>query len=224
MEGRANVDVWVAGLLVAPTVRRRLAAALSADERDRAARYRTEADAHRFTVARGRLRQVLGAALGCDPAEVRFATGPGKPRLAGDGPAFNLSHAGDLALVAVARFEVGVDVEHLASAPPWEEVAPVACTPAEVDALRRLPAARRDAAFCSLWTGKEAYLKATGDGLAVAPHLVTVGVPSPGRHTPAGGGWSVLGVRPAPGYVAAVAAEGNAWGVRLRPVDEMAAA
>ncbi|HET7487900.1 MAG TPA: 4'-phosphopantetheinyl transferase superfamily protein [Acidimicrobiales bacterium] len=220
----ATVDVWVAPLLVAPPVHERLAATLSPAERERAARFRAGADRRRATAARGFLRLVLGAVLGADPAAVAFAEGPGKPRLGTGGPCFNLSHAGDLAAVAVARFEVGVDVEHVASAPAWESVAAVACSPAEVDELRRLPAARRQAAFCSLWTAKEAYLKGTGEGLAAAPDLVSPEMPDTGRHTPVGdSGWWVRAVDPAPGFVGAVAAEGRRWEPRLRAIGELLA-
>lgn len=219
----AKVDVWVAPLDVAPPVLDRLSAVLSPVERRRAGAYRSASDARRFSAARGWLRHVLGAVLGLEPAAVPVSEGPGKPRLLlGGPPRFNVSHAGDLALVAVASFEVGVDVEDARSGRRWSDLAPVACSPREAAALAGLPEGEQEEAFLAVWTAKEAYLKATGEGLAVPPERVVVGRPAPGGHSAVrvDGGeprWWVRPVRPAPGYVGAVAAEGTRWAVRLRP-------
>lgn len=62
------------------------------------------------------LREILGRYSGLPADELRFETNEhGKPRLAApDGELeFNLSHSGSLGLVAVARREVGVDVERI---------------------------------------------------------------------------------------------------------------
>lgn len=220
----ATVDVWVAPLDAPEPVAERLAAVLSPGELRRAARYRSAADARRFSAARGWLRHVLGTVLGLDPAAVPVTEGPGKPRLLTGGPPhFNVSHAGELTVVAVASFEVGVDVEHARSGWRWADVVAVACAPEEADALAAgVPGAEREEAFLAVWTAKEAYLKATGEGLAMAPDRVVVGRPSPERHTPVRvdgrpSPWWVRQLRPADGYVGAVAAEGTRWRVRLRP-------
>ena len=218
----ATVEVWVAPLDAPAAVARRLAATLTPGEQRRAARFRSAADARRFAVARGWLRHVLGDVLGLPPDAVPVTEDPGKPRLLTGGPPhFNVSHAGELALVAVASFEVGVDVEDARSGRRWADVVGVACAPGEAAALRAVADEDRDEAFLAVWTAKEAYLKGTGDGLAVAPDRVLVGRPSPERHTPVlvdgrPTPWSVRPVRPATGYVGAVAAVGTRWRVRLR--------
>lgn len=95
------------------------------------------------TVAsRWALREILGRYLGLRADELRFETGRhGKPRLANPDAelAFNLSHSRSLALVAVARREVGVDVERLRAKRP-------------VDFYRR-------------WADREARVKYLGTGL-----------------------------------------------------------
>jgi len=88
------------------------------------------------------LREILGRYLGLAADELRFETGRyGKPRLADPRGelAFNLSHSGSLALVAVARREVGVDVERIRAKRP-------------LDFYRR-------------WADREARVKCLGTGL-----------------------------------------------------------
>jgi 4'-phosphopantetheinyl transferase len=190
-------------------------AGLSTAERARAARFHRPNDSRRFEVAHGWLRHVLGLASG----EPLLVEDGGKPRVGG-GPMFNLSHAGDLAVIAVADRAVGVDVEPLGNGERALEAAAVACTPEEAHALDGLPAAQRADAFLALWTAKEAYLKATGVGLAVPPNRVHVGLPVIDRtRIPVGDGWWVQHLRPAPGYVGAVAARGRDWSVRTSTLD-----
>lgn len=217
------VEVWVAPLVVPHDVQAGLVASLNPAERARAERYRHPDHARRFALARGWLRHVLADACATAPADVPLGDGPGKPRLAGapEGPCFNVAHAGDLALIAVAEREVGVDVEHVDRGPAGLEATALACTPSEIVALDRLPVEQRGPAFLRLWTAKEAYLKAVGVGLAVAPSGVEIGTPDASGLTPVGGdsGWTVRHIVPAPGYVGAVAAEGRDWEVRLRCID-----
>ena len=219
------VDVWTAPLDVGPPVLELLVASLSAAERARAARFRFPDDARRFSAARGWLRHILGAELGASPATVPLTDGNGKPRLIGrPAPCCNVSHARELALIAVADREVGVDVEHADAGVRGLEATTVACTPTEMAALGRLAPADRADAFLCRWTAKEAYLKARGVGLALPPSLVEVGTAPGGAASPVrvtGAAepprWWVRQLRPAPGYVGAVAAEGSDWEVRLRP-------
>ena len=202
----------------------RLVASLSDAERQRAARYRFADGARRFSLARAWLRHVLGAELGMPAAAVDLPDGPGKPRLgASTGPCFSLARSADLAVVAVAPFEVGVDVEHLDQA--VDGAAALACTGGEAAALHRLPTGERVEAFLRLWTAKEAYLKGIGTGLAVAPESVEVGVgsgPLAPVGAPGGARWWVREFRPRPGFVGAVSAEGPGFGIRLRDVAALA--
>lgn len=229
------MDVWVAPLDLAPGALGPLAASLSPAERARAGRYRFPRHARRFAAARGWLRHVLGAELGIAPAAVLLTEAPGKPRLVdGPGLCFNVAHSSELALIALAAGEVGVDVEHAGTGPPGLETVALACTAAEAFALDRLAPGERADAFLCRWTAKEAYLKARGVGLAVPPDRVAVGpagadrvavgparvgAAAPVRVTGERGPtrWWVRELRPAPGYVGAVAAEGSGWEVRLRP-------
>ena len=220
----SSIEVWVAPLDVPSSGVDQVTASLDDGERERATRFRFPGDARRFSLARGWLREVLGSVCGCSPASLSFVTGPnGKPALRGpSGPHFNLSHAGAVALIAVSGRPVGVDVEPLSNGHRWAEVAATACTASESAALGRLPAGQRGPAFLRLWTAKEAYLKGVGSGLTTPPDQLELGLCEPGALHPAGPGWHVLSMEPAPGYSGAVAAEGDRWSVRLRSVDEVA--
>lgn len=217
------VDVWVAPLAVPEPQHAHLVASLSEAERRRAARYRFAEGSRRFALGRAWLRHVLGAELGVPPAAVDLPDGPGKPRLGtSTGLCFSLARSADLAVVAVAPFEVGVDVEHLDQA--VDGAPALACTAEEAADLHRLPAGERIEAFLRLWTAKEAYLKATGAGLAVAPASVEVGVgtgPVAPVGAPGGARWWVREFRPRAGFVGAVSAEGPRFGVRLRDVVDL---
>jgi 4'-phosphopantetheinyl transferase len=80
--------------------------------------------------------------------------------------AFNVSHAGDWALLAFARDrDVGVDVEHHRELKDLEDLAARFFAPAETAALMALPSAQRQAAFFRIWTRKEAFVKAIGEGI-----------------------------------------------------------
>jgi phosphopantetheinyl transferase len=125
---------------------------LCADERARAAEILRERNRALWIRSRGVLRALLGRYLERDPRELRFALGPhGKPALshregtvAAEDLRFNLSHSGDLALVAVsAGREVGVDIERAR--------------------------ARYTAEFLHDWVAREAAVKCLGTGLSDPP-------------------------------------------------------
>ena len=123
------------------------AEALTAEERERAARFRFDVDRRRWIAARVALRRVLARYTD----DLNFVAGEhGKPYLANGAVHFNLSHSGALAVIAVAASEVGVDVEQIRESFDFQEL----------DA-----AARSRAEFFRGWTRKEAMLKARGVGL-----------------------------------------------------------
>ena len=145
-----------------------LQSTLSADERERAARFRLAQHRDPFIVARGCLRLLLGRYAGCPPAEIGFQYGPrGKPSLPGFTIHFNLSHSSDLALFVFTRAgELGVDVERIHPIPEMMNLAGRFFCPAEAHDLASLADDQREHAFFLCWTRKEACIKATGNGLS----------------------------------------------------------
>jgi 4'-phosphopantetheinyl transferase len=163
------VDVWEAGLDLAADELQTLGGLLSPAERDHARRFHVERDRRRFTAARGRLRQLLGRYADVPPSAVAIHTrASGKPFMRREPPLeFNLSHSDDRVIFAFARWAVGIDVERIRPLPELLSIAAHFFAPGEYEAMRRLTGAPLEDAFFRCWTLKEAYVKATGEGLNV---------------------------------------------------------
>jgi 4'-phosphopantetheinyl transferase len=196
---------------------------LSEEEQKRADRFHFERDSSRFIVGRGMLRSLLGTYLQVAPDGIKFRySAKGKPMLANveQGLHFNLSHSGGLALYAIASEPVGIDLEQIRPLSDAEQLAKRFFTPAEAEAIATLPMAQKQAAFLNAWTRKEAYLKATGDGLAGLDEVEVSLIPGmPAKLVAIQGNselasqWFIGELYPHPGYVAAVAIAGQDWQV-----------
>lgn len=150
---------------------------LSPEERERAGGMASVRLRRRFVQAHAALRVVLAGYLRVDPAAVVIETEPnGKPRLPDPSPLrFNLSHSGDVALIACAAdHDVGVDVQRIDRRRDVDALADV-FTPEERAELMALPPAARHDALFRAWAKKEACLKAVGAGLRVSTRAFTVG-------------------------------------------------
>lgn len=186
------VRVW--GGRTRPDVDRALGL-LSHDERARAERMRSAVARVQFVLSRAALRVLLAGVAndGTGPRDLCFQYGPrGKPYLPG-GPSFNVSHSADAVIIAIAdKGRVGVDVERVRSVQRMDRVAARKFTPAEhawfaaagtgtdADADADL----RNAAFFRIWTRKEAFAKALGQGLAAPYRSFSVAPPHPSRQGP----------------------------------------
>lgn len=212
--GDGAVEIVVAHLFAASEAVGAAVAVLSEDERARADRFAFDRDRRRFIVARARLRHLLAARLDTTPETIRFSYGArGKPSLRGSEWRFNVSHCGDLAVFAFCRHrEVGVDVESVRPLEDADAIAARFFSPRENAEYRSLQPAHRPRGFFNCWTRKEAFIKATGDGLAhpLDAFDVTLTPDAPARILRVGDrpgtacGWSLECFVPAPGYVAAV--------------------
>lgn len=213
-----EIHLWLASL-TPPTERlAALAAMLTPDEQERAARFCCPEHRNRFIAGRGLLRELLGAYLDEPATALQLRQGPrGKPALAGKQADlhFNLSHSSDRALYAVARREVGVDLEAMDRQIDYAAVAERVCTRREWTAFQALSTAQIQDAFFACWTRKEAVAKAIGAGLASS--LRTLEVCFQGGESPdgrvnlrdaAGCLWSVLNVPLGPGWAGALASGG----------------
>jgi 4'-phosphopantetheinyl transferase len=152
-------------------------------EEARAARFHFAVHRNRFRRRRFAYRDILAGACGCDAGKLVFATGPqGKPFLTSPrhDVAFNASHSGDLALLAVTRdWQLGVDIELIRPEILEPSLLARVLTVGERQAVNRLPAAQRAPAFFTAWARKEAYAKALGAGLTIEVGSIDVAPTDP---------------------------------------------
>jgi 4'-phosphopantetheinyl transferase len=175
----AGVKIWTAHLdSITSDELGELSALLDTTEQNRAARFHFERDRRHYICARGLLRRLLGATLDQPAADIDFEYGPhGKPALAptrrcDPGLRFNLSHSAGWTMFAFAwDRDLGIDLEgsaHLANkGRDLSDLAARILSPRELNIWRALKniEARR-AALLRAWVRKEAFVKATGDGLS----------------------------------------------------------
>jgi 4'-phosphopantetheinyl transferase len=139
-------------------------ALLTPEETLRAGRYKQQKDTYRFIISRGAQRIILGRYLQIAPAELEFILGDNKkPYLLGSGGEvlhYNLSHSGNWIVLAVAQSPVGADVEFVNPAFPFHDILEDNFSRGEADYI-----GTSTESFFTLWTRKEAILKATGQGL-----------------------------------------------------------
>jgi 4'-phosphopantetheinyl transferase len=177
--------------------------ALTDTERQVAAGFVSPSARERFIAGRTFLRERLGGLLGCDPLAVDLVEGPhGQPTLREPVLAFNLSHAGDLIVIAVSRpRRLGVDVERIRPGVDVGAIITHALDATDREGITRAAAREGALAFFRYWTRYEAVVKARGDGLRLP--LGDLG------HVAAGLDIRELDVPV--GYVGAVAADGGPW-------------
>ncbi|MBT2402023.1 4'-phosphopantetheinyl transferase superfamily protein [Streptomyces sp. ISL-87] len=134
-------------------------------------RYRRTPDAavrYRFAAARLFIKYMAATALGTTPEylDLAYRLG-GRPYLRGfDQLELSLTHTGELMAVGLSRTgRIGVDVELADRHVPLELLETRILTPTEAQELAELPESERVAHALRLWTLKEAYSKALGQGL-----------------------------------------------------------
>ena len=184
---------------------------LDEQEQERAMCFRTPDQRNAFAAAHALVRTALSAYGGGDPADWRFAISrEGRPSVLGDsGLAFSLTHSGTWAAVAISiNPALGIDLEPVRLERDSLPLARRFFGASETTWLERLAPGERAAGFSSLWTVKEAVLKARGSGLTEPLRSVEVNLePSgrPARVQAPGGPWAVRSWSPEPGWYAALA-------------------
>jgi 4'-phosphopantetheinyl transferase len=223
-----TVDVWTVDLNAGDEQIRTFADSLSELEKSRAGSFHFAIHRQRFIKSHHALRWVLGTYCGVPPAELRFIEGPaGKPALALCGPGhvdFNLSHSHDRAVIAVASGSpVGVDIERIHPVPDFNAIAKRWFAPVEYDELMNVPPDQRLRAFLRMWTQKEAYVKAIGEGLALPLDMFSIGLEGGGPslvHINDGdiepAGWWAHPLLSEADYVGAVVVRGDGWKLNFK--------
>ena len=171
--GEGETHVWLLSCVLDEDVRGAFWDTLDARQRERAARFRFDADRERYVARSGALRRLLSGYVGVAPERLAFAAGAhGKPYLENPGGAdidFNASSSGDWAMVAVTRGRpVGIDIERIDAARSDPALVAQFFAPGERQRLGRLDGQRWIDGFFNCWVRKEAFIKATGEGLSRA--------------------------------------------------------
>jgi 4'-phosphopantetheinyl transferase len=146
------------------------ASQLSQDERTRWQRFRFDRHRREYLTTRVLVRTALSQYHSLAPEAWRFQLNShGKPTADPDcGMRFNLSNSLGLVVCLIAQgAEVGVDVEPYERAGEIAELAPEVYSPLELAQLEALRGQERLDRVLSLWTLKEAYIKARGTGLSM---------------------------------------------------------
>jgi 4'-phosphopantetheinyl transferase len=166
-----DFHVWRVSLHDSLEKAQKLYPLLAEDEVIRASRFHFSRDRNTFIVARGLLRTLIGAYTQLAPQNIKFQySAQGKPFLDPNQTNttlnFNLSHSHELALLAFTRNDaIGIDIEYMRPEVAHEQIAERYFSLQEISDLRALPRDLQSAAFFDCWTRKEAFIKATGEGL-----------------------------------------------------------
>jgi len=181
-----EIQLWTAGVPASDEGLLEFNNLLAPAERTRAARFSNPFARREFVFGRGFLRMLLGECLRIEPGNLDFdTTAYGKPCLrpfsANRDLRFNLSHSGGRVVVALAfGRELGVDLEWIQDLEDWPSLSARIFSPRELAELNALLPEQRRRAFFNGWTRKEAFLKATGEGLSDNLQAIEVSV-TPGR-------------------------------------------
>jgi len=178
-----DIHIWLNYLNVHQAHLKHLYPLLSDEEKERSERFKFYKHRKLFIAAHGFMHAVLAYYLDCEASDIRFCQmDHGKPfipeELNSNNIQFNLSHSGNLAILAVCRHhQLGIDIEYAERKTDWQGVMRRFFTPQEQAKLLALPEADQKAGFFQIWTRKEAHMKVTGQGLSLAPDKFEVSVP-----------------------------------------------
>lgn len=172
-ENPGALQLWCAfpDDLLDPAAAAACAALLNEGERARWQRFRPERSRREYLATHALARTALSHSRPIAPRDWRFVTNAyGKPAPAPEcGLRFNLSNSVGLAvcLVVDAPIEVGVDVEDRSRAAEIADIEYKVFSAAELAQVDALPETEKPGRYLSLWTLKEAYIKARGMGMAL---------------------------------------------------------
>lgn len=216
-----EIHIWRASLNLSPQKIEQLEQTLSEDERSRANRFRFPHLKDRFIAARGNLRKILSFYLQIESDCLQFEySSRGKPQLAANlnklSLQFNLSHSQDLALYGFSiNQKIGIDLEYLRSISDIEKLAQRFFSEREYELINQSDLNLKQQVFFQFWTAKEAYLKATGEGLVDSLSEIeflikpdqSISLQSVHSNTKAAQNWLIDNFIPASDYIATFAVE-----------------
>jgi len=175
----ANVVVWMAEVSMWQGALPLLEPCLDAKDRERAARFHFAEDRARYILGRGLARNILGLYLQRAPERIEIdSTDRGQPYFPGDETMrFSITHTHDLVAIALtANVRVGIDIEYMERKLNLKDLAERILSAKDFSEFQALPKPEKQEAFFRVWTRKEAYLKATGEGISEGLKMISVSV------------------------------------------------
>jgi 4'-phosphopantetheinyl transferase len=165
-----TIALWYGELTEQPASITQYWPMLNDDEQARAQQFKLKTRQDLFVLSRGLLRKLLAETVHDQPQQIRLANGQyGKPYCL-DYPelAFNLSHTGNHLMLAIARnCQLGVDIELIKPRLNLPGLVGKCFSNTEADYWHQLSEQDQLAEFYRFWTGKEAFVKATGRGISL---------------------------------------------------------
>lgn len=171
-----KIKVYIAdvSILIDPSWYENASARVSEERLRKAEGYRFMKDKALSLGAGILLRYALKSA-GIDSAEMAV-TAKGKPYLENHSElSFSLSHSGTLVMCVAGGVPVGCDVQEAKQAPL--EASHLVFSKEEREHLAGLKEEAARDYFFAVWTGKESFLKMTGEGLSGRPDEFTIALP-----------------------------------------------
>jgi 4'-phosphopantetheinyl transferase len=219
----SEVHIWRINIRPNVSSLKQFKALLNPAELVRAGKYLQRKDHDRFIVSRGAQRIILGWYLNTPPQQLEFVLGDNKkPYLfSEDGYPlhYNLSHSGDWIVLAIATSQVGTDVEFIDEAFKFQETLQDNFSKDEAAYINQENSTER---FFTLWTRKEAILKATGQGLGDhLPLTPALNGEHPLQHTLTGAykNWILNSFNIQPGYISSVVVEDAGQSINFFDAD-----
>ncbi|HEY0857137.1 MAG TPA: 4'-phosphopantetheinyl transferase superfamily protein, partial [Albitalea sp.] len=159
---------------------------MAPEEKQQHDRFHFAKDRRRYLATRALVRSALARYAPVAPAAWAFSSSEfGRPIIRNleaqaAGLHFNISHTDRFVVLALSRArELGVDTETIDREAPLN-VASSYFSPAEIQALMQLPPHQQHLRFWELWTFKESYIKARGQGLSLPLDRFSILLPHEG--------------------------------------------
>lgn len=142
---------------------------LTEEEKTRIDRFYFEKDQNNFTLSRGITRVILANYLDINPKQIIFNQNKfGKLYLENEKLKFNLSHTKELLLIGISfDTEIGIDIEKIRELKVYQDIVRRFFSDNEIKAFFLQTEDKYQESFFTIWTRKEAFIKAVGRGLNI---------------------------------------------------------
>lgn len=228
LKREGQIDIWP--IRVYEPCEQQLLTVLSRSEAHKASQLRNKPARETYLVTRAVLRLLISKYIACDPRNILFSYNQyGKPRLldSSQGLHFNVAHTANAAIIAVVMgCEIGIDIESICFHDDLMAVAEHCFCGEEIYELLSMGGEARTEMFFKCWTRKEAYTKATGEGLFLPLNSFCVSVADNGppyfRHISnsmcGGSKWNLHDLNTFDACAGALAYQGVARQVAIQPI------